>query len=115
MKYLKKYSLKENKSEKITFEDAKKWILENYSEGKVCEMFDEEVTGGDWIDREQMEEEGYESEYDYYTDYGRGEAESIVMDNIIGDLKSRFELGFDIIGSDTDLYDFLKDNFDPLN
>ncbi len=95
----------------ISFEDAKSWIKENYSEDKVIEMFDDEVAGGDWIDTEQMEEEGYESEHDYYTDYGNGEAESAVIDVIFNDLKSKFSLDFDMYSDDTDLHDFMKEEY----
>jgi len=113
MRHLKKFN--ENTKPVITFEEAKEWIKQNYSEYRVIEMFDEEVSGGNWIDRDQMEEEEYESEYDYYTDYGRGEAESAVMDQIISELKSQFQLEFDVIGNDTDIYDFLTDTYDTLN
>lgn len=105
----------ENVLPKISFEDAKEWIINNYNDMRVSELFDEEVASGNWTDSEQMEEEGYESEYDYYVDYGRGEAESAVMEQIINDLKSNFVLDFDIIGNDTDMYDFLRDQYDALS
>jgi hypothetical protein len=105
----------ENTLPQISFEDAKNWIDSNYSDTKVMEMFDEEVSSGNWIDREQMEEEEYESEYDYYVDYGRGEAESAVIDQIISDMKSNFNLDFDVLGNDTDIYDYLKGKYDVLS
>lgn len=112
MKHIKRFN--ENQLNTISFEDAKKWILDNYSEDRVNELFDDEVASGDWIDREQMEEEDYESEHDYYTDYGRGEAEYAIMNSIIKDLESNFKLGFDTTGNDTDIYDFMKDEFPCL-
>lgn len=115
MKHLKRFNENEGTKPTISFEEAKQWILQNYEEDKVISMFDEEVDGGNWIDTEQMEEEGYESNYDYYTDYGHGEAESAVMEEIIKHLKSQFELGFDTVGDDTDIYDFLTDTYDVLN
>jgi hypothetical protein len=113
MKHLKKFN--ENTSEKISFEDAKKWIKDNYTKDRVIEMLDEEIASGNWTDKEQMEEEGYDSDYDYYVDYGRGEAEDAVMDQIIDDLKSHFELDFDTIGDETNIYDFLRDEFEIRN
>jgi len=104
----------ENLKQSISFEEAKEWIKQNYNSNRVIEMFDEEVSSGDWIDREQMEEEGYDSEYDYYTDYGHGEAEDAVMNKIIDGLKSEFEIEFDVIGNKTNIYDFLKDEYDCL-
>ena len=93
MKHIKKFN--EDVNRKLTFEEAQEWIKSNYPEEKITDMFDEEVSSGNWTDREQMEEEGYDSEYDYYIDYGRGEAESAVIDQIIVDLKSKNELDFD--------------------
>lgn len=109
MKHLKKFN--ENNKEKISFEEAKNWIKDNYSEERVTGMLDEEISSGNWVDTEQMEEEGYESEYDYYVDYGRGEAEDAVMDQITSDLKDKFELAFDPHEDETNIYDFLADEF----
>jgi hypothetical protein len=99
----------------ISFEEACKWISEHYPEDRVIDMFDEEVFGGDWIDREQMEDEEYESEYDYYIDYGNGEAESAVRQNILTDLKDNFNLTFDPYDNDTDLSQFLMEEYDCIN
>lgn len=114
MKHLKKFNENESSRPKISFEEAKKWIQENYDEDKVIEMFDEEVASGNWIDREQMEEEEYDNEHDYYTDYGRGEAESAVVDVIFKDLESKFDLDFSTIDDDTDLYQFMKEEYSCL-
>ena len=109
MKYIKKYN--ENvENIKISFEDAKKLIIDNYSD-RVNQMIDDEINNGNWIDTQQMEDEGYESEYDYYIDYGNGEAEDAVMNEIVNDLKSNFELDFDELNDNTNLYDFIKDEF----
>ena len=109
MKYIKKYN--ENvENIKISFEDAKKWIIDNYSD-RVNQMIDDEINNGNWIDTQQMEDEGYESEYDYYIDYGNGEAEDAVMNEIVNDLKSNFEFDFDELNDNTNLYDFIKDEF----
>lgn len=112
MKHIKKFN--ENTKEKISFEDAKKWIKENYDEDKVIGMLDEEISSGNWVDREQMEDEGFDSEFDYYQEYNNGEAESAVVDDILNDIKSKFELDFNEIGDGTDIYDFLKDEYNCL-
>lgn len=96
----------------ISFEEAKAWILENYDEQRVVNMLDEARL--DYVDYEQMEEEGYESEYDYYIDYGRGEAESHVVEEIISDLERKFKLEFDKLDEDTNIYEFLRSIFDCL-
>ncbi len=113
MKHIKKFN--ENLENTLSFEGAKKWIKDNYSEERVAEIFDEEINSGNWIDRDQMEDEGYESEYDYYIDYGHGEAESAVMDEIISDLKKEYQLNFDELSDETNIYDFLKNEFENLN
>jgi hypothetical protein len=95
----------------LTFEEAKEWLKKNYSDEKVCEMFDEEVSSGNWIDAQQYEEENYGSEHDYYIDYGRGEAESAVMNMIFDNLKLEYELDFDLYSDDTDLFQFIKEEY----
>jgi len=107
MKHIKKFN--ENSKEKISFEDAKKWLVDNYDDDKVTQMLDEEINSGDWIDREQMEDEGFDSEYDYYQEFNNGEAESAVIDSILNDIKSKFEFDFNELGDGTDIYDFLRD------
>lgn len=109
MKHIKRFN--ENNKEKISFEEAKNWIKDKYSELKVAEMLDEEINSGKWVDTEQMEEEGYDSEYDYYVDYGRGEAEDAVMDQIVSELKNNHELDFDPHSDSSNIYDFLSDEF----
>lgn len=111
MKHLKKFN--ESQKPTISFEDAKLWIQENYSEDRVVEMFDEEIM--EWVDREQMEEEGIESEYDWYIDYGRGEAEQVVIDSILDSLREKFDLDFNLFSDDTDLFNFLKDEYSCLS
>jgi hypothetical protein len=97
----------------IDFEEAKRWIVDNYEDSRVVEMLDDEIL--EWVDREGMEEEGYESEYDWYIDYGRGEAESAVTEDIVGELKRNFELTFDPISGDTNLYEFLRQAYQCLD
>jgi hypothetical protein len=99
----------------ISFTEACEWIENNYPENKVEEMLDEEINGGNWIDTDQMEEEEYESEYDYYMDYGNGEAESAVRTEIINDLKSQFTLTFNPYDDSTDLSSFLCEKYYCIN
>jgi hypothetical protein len=100
--------------QKISFDEAKNWILQNYTLDKILEMFDEEVFNN-WVDKENMENEGYDNEYDYYIDYMNGEAEGAVRDEIIQDLENLYELDFDTIGDNTDIYQFINETFDILN
>ncbi len=58
-------------------------IKQENSSVEVIDLFDEEVLN--WIDHEQMESEGIENEYDYYTDFGNGEAENVIYESLIND------------------------------
>lgn len=101
----------ESSSPSLSYDEAKDWILNNYTEQTVNNMLDEEINSGNWIDEDQMNEEEYESNYDYYVDYGRGEAEQAVMDDIVSELKSKYILEFDEFSDETNLYDFLAEKF----
>jgi len=91
----------------MDFESAKKWLIENFDEDRVVAMLDEEIL--EWVDREMMDNEGYESEYDWYIDYGRGEAESAVVKQIVDEVSSAGGgLSFDPSDESTDLYTFLR-------
>ena len=116
MKYLKKFNEQNihQMRDTLSFEEAMEKIKELYSEDKVIEMYDNEIFGGDWIDREQMKDEGYDDEYEYYRDYGRGEAEDVIINNIINDIKSIYKFDFNEHGDDTSLVDFIKDEYDCL-
>ena len=97
----------------ISFQEACDWIVENYDEMKVCETFDDELLN--WVDYDQMHEDELESEYDWYVNYGNGEAEDVVRQDIIRDLQGQFNLDFEPYSDETDLNQFLMDTYDVLN
>ena len=66
----------------MNIENILKEIEKDFSEERVDEMFAEEVFSGNWVDVD-WKEDGYENEYDWYCDHGRGEAESVVVDEIV--------------------------------
>ena len=74
----------------------KKQVLEylevNYPEDKVVQMLDEEIASGDWLDEDWNEE--HETEYDWYQDFGRGEAEDAIRTIIIDDLIAKFNFTY---------------------
>jgi len=55
-----------------------------YTEYEISSLIDDIIP--DYVDYEQMEEEGIEDEYDYYSSYGRGEAESEIHNKIIEEI-----------------------------
>ena len=84
MRYLKKFN--ENSESDFDLEFAMSKIKENYSEEKVAEMFDEELL--EWVDPDW--EEDYESEYDWYVDHNNGEAQDVVIEQIIDWYKKEY-------------------------
>ena len=65
------------------------FITNKFSNEEVYSQVDEAMY--DYIDRDVMEEEGLD-EYEYYSEYGRGEAESQVIYDLINEAKKEFEL-----------------------
>jgi hypothetical protein len=83
MKYLKKYN---ESKEEFDLEFAMVKIKEKYSEQEVAEMFDNEIL--EWVDPDW--EEDYESEYDWYMDYNNGEAQDVIIEQIINWYKKEY-------------------------
>lgn len=77
MKHLIKFN--ENNSE-FDIDFAMSKILEQFPPNKVIEMHDEELLN--WVDS-SWEEDGYDSEYDWYIDHNNGEAQDVVYDLIV--------------------------------
>lgn len=80
---------------KLTTEETSQWveeILSNTNEDDIRGMIDDAMM--DYIDDNWSEDGDYESEYDWYQDYGRGEAESDVVNQLVNDLQK--EKSFDL-------------------
>lgn len=102
MKHLKKYN------ESFDLELAITKIKEHFSEESVCQMFDEEVL--EWVDDDWSDES--ESEYDWYMDHNNGEAQDVVIDQIIDWYKKDHELDSN---STSTLIDEIKSEYNCLN
>lgn len=85
MKYLRKFNESEENEFDITFAMSK--IKEQYSEEKVAEMFDNEIL--EWVDPDWEDE--YESEYDWYMDHNNGEAQDVIIEQIINWYRSEYK------------------------
>lgn len=57
--------------------DLKQRVKDELSESKLCEVFDEKVL--DYVDRDQMERYDLNNAYEWYSEFGTGEAESDVL------------------------------------
>jgi hypothetical protein len=68
-----------------------KYLETAYPQGLVVEMLDEEIIN--WVD-DVWEEDGYDSEYDWYIDHMNGEAEDVIRDIIINSIFKEFNLDY---------------------
>jgi broad-specificity NMP kinase len=104
MRYLKKFN--ENSESDFDLEFAMSKIKEKYSEEKVAEMFDEEIL--EWVDSDWEQE--YESEYDWYVEHNNGEAQDVIIEQIIDWYKKEYNKSL----SDNDysqLFDKIKSHY----
>lgn len=70
------------------------YLKSTYSETDIDELVDQEICSGNWVDSEDLEENGgdYEDEYDWYENFGRGEAEDAVRDQIELEVLKHFNI-----------------------
>lgn len=88
------------------------YLTEKYSEDDITQIYDEEIIN--WVDYDQMNDENIEDEYEYYNEFGRGEAEDTIISNLIQEAKSKLELPI------TDLeyialFQKIKEHYQTLN
>ena len=104
MKYLRKFNESEENDFDLEFAMSK--IKEKYSKEEVVEMFDNEIL--EWVDPDWEDE--YESEYDWYVDHNNGEAQDVVIEQIINWYKKEYnkELSIDEY---SELYNELKSHY----
>jgi|SRR5699024_6210809 len=72
--------------------EIKVFISEVYPEDTINNMLDDQVYYGGWVTEEDMEELGFEDEWETYLEVGRGEAEDWVKDCVLEDIKRRWEI-----------------------
>ena len=95
MKYLKVF---ENKD----IESILSQIKSEFSSKRVAEMYDDEWPN--WID-DGWEDDGYDSDYDWYVDNNNGEAQDIVIGEIISWVIKKNNLSEK---DKSDLYELIK-------
>jgi hypothetical protein len=104
MKYLRRFN--ENSESDFDLELAMTKIKEKYADEKVAEMFDEEII--EWVDENWQD--NYESEYDWYMDHNNGEAQDVIIEQIIDWYKKEYnkELSIDEY---SELFDEIKSHY----
>jgi len=85
MKYLKKFN--ENSESDFDLEFAISKIKEKYSESDINTMFDNELL--EWVHLD-WEDDGYDSEYDWYINHNNGEAQDVIIEQIIDWYKKEY-------------------------
>lgn len=100
----------------LSFEEAKRWVIENYDDELVSNLVDDEILTivDEEPHRSRMEQEEYADASDYYLDYGQGEAQTNVARDIVDAMRSKYDFTFDEEDEETNLYEFLRNIFDSL-
>jgi hypothetical protein len=88
------------------------WLNENYndSDGTIEEMIDEEILNLSL--ESEAEEEGYDDVFEYYLEYGGGEAESNVVDIIVDEYIKFAEIDNQKY---TEYAEYVRNRYDLLN
>lgn len=109
MNHIKKYKIFENEDTNLSLSFAITKIKEKFSESEVCDKFDNEVL--EWIDSDWEDE--YESEYDWYVDHNNGEAQDVIIQELINWYKTEYKAKLDI-DQYSELHSLIKDEYDCL-
>lgn len=80
MKYIKSFNENAENLNKYTLDSAIKYIEDENTKEDIIASFDNEVL--EWVDPD-WEEDGYDSEHDWYTDHNNKEAEDVVITELI--------------------------------
>jgi hypothetical protein len=81
-------------------------VKEEYSDNEVASRYDNEIM--EWVDPDW--EEDYECEYDWYIDHNNGEAQDVVIGEMIDWYKSTYDK--DISDDDySELFDEIKSEY----
>lgn len=92
--------------------------INSIDEMSVCERFDNEVPN--WVTEDDLEGTDYEEIYDWYIDHNNKEAEDVVLEEMVKEIKEKFpQFDYDSVdneGNDLDYHisEFIKDKFDVL-
>ncbi len=108
MKFIKKFN--ENVESEFDLDLAITKIKEQFSDEEVISNYDEEILN--WVEEDWADD--YDSEYDWYIDHNNGEAQDVVVSDIINWYKKEFnkELSLDEY---SDLYDAIKSEYGLIN
>ena len=106
MKYLRKYN---ESSSEFDLDFAMMKIKEHFPEDKVISKFDEEIL--EWVDSDW--EDDYESEYEWYVYHNNGEAQDVVINEIINWFTEEYKKSLNG-DQHVELFDAIKNQYDCL-
>lgn len=104
MKYIKGFN--ENVESEFDLDLAITKIKEHFSEEEVISNYDEEILN--WMEEDWADD--YDSEYEWYVDHNNGEAQDVIISDIINWYKKEFnkELNIDDY---SELHDAIKTEY----
>ena len=83
-------------------------VKEEFSDDEVATRYDDEMMN--WIDSDWEEDGNYDSEYDWYIDHNNGEAQDVVIEEMISWYKSTYDK--DMSDDDySELFDEIKSEY----
>ena len=68
--------------------EIRQYIKEIFTENQVLQRIEDEIASGDWLN-DYWEDEA-DDEFEWYRNYGRGEIETQIIDEIIDKVAKRF-------------------------
>ena len=87
-------------------------ISKDYPEEEVCKLLDKEVLN--WVEPDWNKE--FDNEYDWYSDFGRGEAEEVIIDKMIGSWVSEHNQGVELPNElYLSVYESIRDKYYALS
>ena len=98
----------EKNTDKFDLDLAITRVKEEFSDDEVAARYDDEMMN--WIDSDWEEDGDYDSEYDWYIDHNNGEAQDVVIEEMIKWYKSTYDK--DMSDDDySDLFDEIKSEY----
>ena len=98
----------EKNTDKFDLDLAITRVKEEFSDDEVAARYDDEVMN--WIDSDWEEDGDYDSEYDWYIDHNNGEAQDVVIEEMIKWYKNTYDK--DMSDDDySELFDEIKSEY----
>jgi hypothetical protein len=98
----------EKNTDKFDLDLAITRVKEEFSDDEVAARYDDEMMN--WIDSDWEEDGDYDSEYDWYIDHNNGEAQDVVIEEMIKWYKNTYDK--DMSDDDySDLFDEIKSEY----